>query len=792
MGTVHLFGVRHHGPGCARALRAALEALAPDCVLVEGPPDAAGVLPLLAHEAMRPPVALLIYAADQPQRAVFYPFTDFSPEWQALTYALGREIPARFMDLPQAVQLGREPAPASLPATDSPPHELPAAADSAQPHVGPTPASATPSPSEARGPGGEDLSPSSVPSVINPSADPLAPLARAAGYSDDEVELWWEREIEQRRDARDLFAAIFEAMSALREDAEPRDYEQPLREAHMRTCIRQAEREGFERIAVVCGAWHAPALAERDDAAGDAKLLKGLKSAKVTATWIPWTNSRLSYRSGYGAGILSPGWYGHLWDAPDRVAVRWTAQAAQLLRAEGLDTSSASVIEAVRLGEVLAAMRGLPAPGMAEMHEAIQTVLCAGDDTPMALIRERLEIGERMGSVPPETPAVPLQRDLDAQARALRLERSAERRSLALDLRKDLDRARSRLLHRLRLLEIEWGDPQRVAGNKLGSFHEDWLLQWDPELAVRLIEANVWGNTVALAAAACAAHQAASAETLPALTALLDGAILAELPGAVEALLGQIAARAAVTADVRHLMDALPPLARVARYGDVRGTSAERVAPVIDALFARALIGLPGACASLDDDAAAEMMGSIERVHEAVTLLDRDDQSDAWSATLRGLADRDAVHGLVRGRCCRLLLELRKLDDAELRRLAGLALGRAVAADQAAAWIEGVLRGGGLALLQQDSLWRALDAWLAALPAETFVALLPLLRRAFAGFSQPERRAMGEKVRRMGGAATADDSAIAPARPRAPVHQQRAESVLPVLAGILGGGADGN
>ena len=60
-----IFGIRHHGPGSARSLRAALEALRPDAILVEGPPDAAEVLPLLTHPDMRPPVALLIYVPDR-------------------------------------------------------------------------------------------------------------------------------------------------------------------------------------------------------------------------------------------------------------------------------------------------------------------------------------------------------------------------------------------------------------------------------------------------------------------------------------------------------------------------------------------------------------------------------------------------------------------------------------------------------------------------------------------------------------------------------------------------------
>jgi len=88
-------------------LRLALEELRPDCVLVEGPPDAAGVLPLLAHAEMKPPVALLVYKPDEPRRAVYYPFAVFSPEWQAIHYALSYDIPVRFMDLPVGVRLAQ-------------------------------------------------------------------------------------------------------------------------------------------------------------------------------------------------------------------------------------------------------------------------------------------------------------------------------------------------------------------------------------------------------------------------------------------------------------------------------------------------------------------------------------------------------------------------------------------------------------------------------------------------------------------------------------------------------------
>ena len=103
-GTLSVLGIRHHGPGSARVLVRALEKLEPTIVLVEGPPDAADVLAFAAHADMTPPVALLVYEADAPSSAVYYPFATFSPEWQALRWALDKDVPARFIDLPQSLR----------------------------------------------------------------------------------------------------------------------------------------------------------------------------------------------------------------------------------------------------------------------------------------------------------------------------------------------------------------------------------------------------------------------------------------------------------------------------------------------------------------------------------------------------------------------------------------------------------------------------------------------------------------------------------------------------------------
>src|SRR5690242_13887816 len=102
---VHLFGIRHHGPGSAASLIAALDALQPAAVLIEGPPEADALIPYATAPDMRPPVALLAYAKDDPALAVFFPFAVFSPEWQAMRWSLRHQRPVRFIDWPAAMSL---------------------------------------------------------------------------------------------------------------------------------------------------------------------------------------------------------------------------------------------------------------------------------------------------------------------------------------------------------------------------------------------------------------------------------------------------------------------------------------------------------------------------------------------------------------------------------------------------------------------------------------------------------------------------------------------------------------
>jgi hypothetical protein len=765
-----LLGVRHHGPGSARAVRDALDAAAPAAVLIEGPPEGDALLSLAADEGMRPPVALLAHVMDDPGKAAFWPMAEFSPEWVAIRWALAHGAAVRFIDLPAANSLA-----------------MGAGKEEGEEEA------------EERQDGGAG----------SVRIDPIGVLAETAGY--DDAERWWEDVVEHRGagagDALAPFEALAEAMGALRETYGDGGYPRDLaREAHMRIQLRGAVKEfGSDEVAVVCGAWHVPALAAQATLAADRALLKGLPRVKAELTWVPWTHRRLARRSGYGAGIDSPGWYGHLFGAPDRPVERWMTKVAGLLREEDRIVSSAHVIEAVRLAETLAAMRGRPLAGLGETTDAIRAVMCEGSDVPLSLVQDRLIVGDVLGEVPDTAPAVPLQRDLTRAQRTLRLKPEALEKELELDLRKETDAARSRLLHRLRLLGIGWGAPAGGRGST-GTFRESWRLCWEPELSVRVAEAGVWGTTVLSAATAKAESRAVSATALAEVTALAEQCLLAELPDALAVVMRALADRAALDADVGHLAQALPALARSLRYGDVRGTDTAALEKVAAGLAERICVGLPPACTGLDADGAEQMRSHLDGVHTAVGLLTDgsgrsgdpagDTSSDGgglrgrWAGVLLRLTGRDSVPGVLRGRAARLLLDDGRLADDEAARLMGLALSRGTSPVDAAAWIEGFVggaSGGGMLLVHDERLLGLVDAWLTEVPGDAFTDVLPLLRRTFAAYEPGVRRTLGELVAR-GPAAAGHRRTVESGAPGfgAGIDEERANAVEPVLRLLLG------
>ena len=320
-------------------------------------------------------------------------------------------------------------------------------------------------------------------------------------------------------------------------------------------------------------------------------------------------------------------------------------------------------------------------------------------------------------------------------------------------------------------------------------------MDWQPELSVAVIAASGLGTTVAAAATAAVQRDAADAD-LATLCLLADAALRADLPDALDGVIATLTAAAAVQRDTLALLSAVEPLAQLHRYGNVRRADTSAVAAALDGIATRAAIGLPTAVVGLDDDAAGDLCRLLDQVHRGLATADRPDLRARWLDSLAVVARRGGVHGILAGRSTRLLLDAGRLEPDEARRRLGFALSSAADHVAAAAWLEGFLVGratdpaGGragtpgdaLLLLHDPALLGVVDGWLASVPPAVFDDVLPLLRRTFAGFPAPERRAVGEHVRRL-------HAGPGPAARRADagdLDPERATLPLPLLRQILG------
>ncbi len=769
-----LFGIRHHGPGSARSLLAALAALDPAIVLIEGPAEATPLIAYAAAPGMVPPLAILVHGQDDPSLASFYPFAVYSPEWQALRWAQARGRPARFIDLPAEHDLAQAQAARGAAAAAG---EAPASEETGDDEAG-----------EAEG-GAAAAAPADDPI----RRDPLGYLAALAGYGDGEA--WWNALIEQGAGDPAIFAAIETAMTELRaradletwQSAEARQRED-RREAHMRLAIAAALKETAGPVAVVCGAWHVPAL-RRKAAAADRTLLKGLPRLKVAATWVPWTETRLAAASGYGAGVVSPGWYAHVWGdaaraadgafSPRRFTARWQVRVAALLRRHGRPAPTASVIEAARLAEALASLRDLAVPGLEEMRAASLATLCQGEPAPMALIESELVIGRAVGAIDEGVPQMPLAADLARWQKKLKLKPEALDRELAVDLRSETGLARSLLLHRLALLGVHWGRLEG-AGASRGTFRENWVLRWEPEFSVALAEALVHGTTIVQAAGNAAIAAAQKAPSLTAAADIVRACLLAGLDDAARAAIALLQARAVASADIAALAGAVPPLAAVLRYGTARVLPEEELRLLVVSLAEAVCAGLVHACRRVQADEAEALRNGFAAFDQALALLDRAASTEAWRRALAALADDGAGDSLLRGFAVRALYDAGAVALEAAAAHLSRALSPAVAPLDAGRWLEGFLGRAGAVLLHDAALLAAIDRWLAALDAAAFMESLPMLRRAFGAIDRAERRRLLDAARAAGA------GAAMPAMVVAGEAESGFAAALPLLLTILG------
>mgnify|MGYP001099935594 FL=1 len=718
-----LFGVRHLSPAAAFRLRKALDEAKPELVLVEGPSDLNDQMEWLCHPDTQFPAAILAYTKEPPVRTVLWPFAVYSPEIQAILWAHEHGAVCRFMDLPSSVFLAFVEAAAK--------REAVLEED------------------------GEDRQeePATTESVYK----------RLETLTGEDHDTFWERNFEQLGDGEDFRAVNNTFGRQLREATveSGRDMaETVVREAYMKRAIVQAVASGIspEKIFCVCGSFHVAGLEENQPMSDGEEA--ALPRADCCATLMPYSYYRLSSRSGYGAGNRAPAYFELLWDALNRGgmgegAYLYLTRLAAAHRKAGNLVSSAEVIEAVRLADTLATMRGSKYPALSDLRDASVTTMGHGSFSELALAAADTEIGKKIGFLPEGVARTSVQEDFYRQLKELRLEklRTAELQRLDLDLREKLnvkseaaalgDLRRSFFLHRLRVLGIQFANllPSRQEGANWGEY---WELRWTPEAEIEIVESALMGDTIEGAAAFALKERADNSTTIAQAADIFQDAFLCGMPGAAGHALSVLQGLSVDSAAILEVAETASRLSLVVRYGDLRRFDPAPVVPLIQQLYLRACLTLADACVC-DAKAAPAVTQAMDRLN-ALQLNHEFLEENRWLDLLVDISDRDDLNTRCSGFAMAILLERGKADEALLSREVARRLSPGVPADLGAGWFEGLAGKNRYALIARLSLWRQLDDYLSGLDDETFKRALVFLRRAFADFSPNEKNDIAENL----------------------------------------------
>lgn len=791
----YYFGVRHLSPAGAFHLRQFLDEKRPSLVLVEGPSDLEDLMTDITREETRPPVAILCYTRDTPVRSILYPFAEYSPEYQAILWCHENGAQCRFMDLPSDVFLaiGEQETDGDQEGEErvdvyhaldvqagEDGHEtfweriLEHTADAESYILG----------ASLFGRNLREL-------TMEQKSDRAETVVREAYMSRRILDAL--REVAEPEKIVAVTGAYHvEGLKKAVEDGLLAAAGEAAGSSGSGAAGAAAGSSGNGAAGIVSessgsGAAGIVSGNSGNGAVGAAAETKGNGTAEVQAeswcfgsamtdeeirqlprkeashTLMPYSYYRLSSRSGYGAGNKAPAYYSLLWEAlcshkPYLSAYSYLTRIAFWQRTHGTHVSSAEVIEAVRLALSLAVLRSGEegaVPSLRDLRDAAVTCLGGGSLSGISLAVADTEIGTAIGALPDGVSRTSIQEDFYRQLKELKLERYRDltAQDLPLDLRENrmvkseksafLDLNRSFLLHRLRVIRVSFGKQKEVKQDN-ATWSEQWVLRWTPEAEIELVEAALQGDTIAQAASFQMKERVEAAGSMGDIALVIEDAFTCGMAAAVSYATRALQAMSVDAAALDDLAATAHRLSVVIQYGNIRRLDPSPLEPILQQLFYRSCLILPGACIC-DDGGSKAVATAMEMLNEAALsheFLDR----QAWISALEETAYRDDLNTRLSGFAGAILLERGIMDSERLKREVQRRLSRGIPADLGAGWFEGLAMKNRYALIARLSLWESLDEYLKTLDDGEFKRALVFLRRAFADFTSREKDEIAENL----------------------------------------------
>ncbi|NBN48155.1 4-aminobutyrate aminotransferase [Proteus sp. G4415] len=516
--------VRHHSPACAYAVLSLIDSVKPDYILIEGPDTFNSLIPSLTDKDTLPPVAIMGQAEychhdsgleerEKSLHSAYFPFCEYSPEWQALRGGLRINATTRFIDLPWAAQVNNEEY--------------------------------------------SDLQSRSLQKErYLAHSQFIAQLAKQCHCRDhDDV---WEhlfelRSIEALADWQTLFNDIFIWCALARLDYEPEvlaSEGSSQREAHMLTHIKTIKQhEPNAKILIVTGGAHTLALIE------------GLASSQPHSFAIS-SSEQKHFTKMQKMGEKEQAWQSLMQQHHDKLenneaakqptqvyrnkmGIAFLSSVAQTIREQQFDNppSYLTVKLAAEQSLRLALLREHTGMGRYDLLDGLQSAFIKGslDDSQNELWDEIKTCfsGYLLGQIPLGTATPPLVNETYERAKAFRfkLDDTLAKTTKCDVYRNPQHRLRSRFLHLLAFLEIHFAHrvngPDFLSGHQLDLLFEEWQYAWTPNVEGELISLSEKGSqleTIALnkllAMEKQLAEQGQSRSSQSAVTLLIQAALI--------------------------------------------------------------------------------------------------------------------------------------------------------------------------------------------------------------------------------------------------------------------------
>ncbi len=705
---IKILGIRHHGAGSCLRMIKALESFQPDAICIELPLETESALAQLSETGNQCPLAFLLYEEAHPQNCFYLPFADFSPEYQAIKYGIQTNIKIFAMDMPaQYALIGSQ-------FSQKDPKNL-------------------------------------VADQKNIIRDPLGYLAKLQGYKDSEI--WWTQYFEQWTDHSQLFEVIQQLMIELRSRSKDLDDEETLvREKFMRQRIKTCIQEGYQKIAVVCGAWHGPVLTPEYLHSKSAEKISNYRSVKTSCALIPWSYPRLLLNGHYTAGVKSPAWNDSLFNQPDAPLSHWLTRAAREFREYGYMIGTSDIIDAENLAYQLTYLRGLVHPGIQELEETLICIFGQGDPHRIQLLSEKIFVGDKIGKITVENHKLPFIQEFHKQLKQLNLNSywgQENEKALQLDLRKPKHLEKSRFIHKTLLLQLKWAFQLNLDFSAKGNFHEHWKFEWNPELELRLIQLAILGNTFHEVILRILNELLLSKKTdLAMLGSVLEHALKAGMDEVFKDISILLHANCLEIEDVAELSRLIRPLVAGISYGNLHDYDIQHTQQLVQLILPRMVFNFGHQCQGIQDEKARQMCEVMLTIHSSFYHLKDETLKQEWKEQVNRFSIDPTVHPIVRGKGISLSMDEEWMSEKDLSDRLIIECGDQHSPMNTALWIEGFLLTASAFHLNKDEMIQTLNEWLVQLTEEHFKAVLPLLRRSFSQISYGELVRIKRSVRK--------------------------------------------